>query len=38
MNKTFAKPQNKQSSTFFEFSKAPLLHKEGLGAVTPRLN
>jgi hypothetical protein len=29
--RTFAKSQNKQSSAFFEFSKAPLLHKEGLG-------
>jgi hypothetical protein len=29
--RTLAKPQNKQSSAFFEFSKAPLLRKEGLG-------
>jgi hypothetical protein len=29
--RTLAKPQNKQLSAFFEFSKAPLLRKEGRG-------
>jgi hypothetical protein len=36
--RTFSKPQNKQSSAFFEFSKTPLLYKEGLGGLENNKN